>query len=123
MKSSHHTPTLANDSLVAATVPEQPERLRLQHPGQIEHQQQPAAEIAERVAGRRHPVGLFRLGHARQHRVVEHQRPRDAQVAEDEDHGRPLPAAFGDGGEQEGADDADQREADEQPLAPGGESP
>ena len=90
---------------------------RLQDPREVEQQQQAAAEVAERIARRRHAVGLVGPRDVRQQRVVEHRRARHADVAEDEQRGGEDPVALPDERHRGGCRDADEHEPGQQPLA------
>ena len=55
---AHHIATATNDARVARRRVGEPERLRLQDPREVDQEQHAAAEVAHRVAGRRHAIGF-----------------------------------------------------------------
>ena len=55
---SHQTPTLTNESVIAAIVSGRAERRGAENPGEVDEQQHAAADEADRVAGRRDAVDL-----------------------------------------------------------------
>ena len=63
---------------------------------QVERQQQAAAEVAQRPAAAGDPVALVRRGDPAQQRVVDDQRPAQAEVGEDQQQHAQLPAGAGD---------------------------
>jgi hypothetical protein len=92
------------------------ERGRHQDPEQIENKHDSAAEVAESVRGRGHPVDFVWRGDMRQQRIVEHEACGDGEVGNHEDHQRRLPFAPIDASHHEGRDDADAHEQRQQPL-------
>ena len=87
---SHHTATLTNDAFGRRGGVGEAERLRTENPREVEQQQHAAAEIAERIARRRHAVGLFGPRDVREQRVVEDGRARHADVADEEEQSTPA---------------------------------
>ena len=68
VNAAHHT---AADSMLirTASAGAEPERVVQGHHGQVDREQQPAAEVAERPAARGDPVALVGLG-AISHRIA-----------------------------------------------------
>ncbi len=80
----------------------QPEPLRLDDPGEIDREEQSAAEETHRERRRRHAVELVRPRDVRQKRVVEHDRAGHPDIAEHEERGGQLPVAFANQGHGRG---------------------
>ena len=88
VNNSHHTATVTNDSCTAWAESRRPNSAGLLHHDHVDQEQQPAAEVPQRVAEGGHAVELLRLGDVEQQRVVEHH----AAVEPDGGRARTAPA-------------------------------
>ena len=79
----------------------EPEGLVAEVDGQVEHEQEAAAEVAERPAARGDPVAVVLVGDERQDRVVDHAGRAEEQVAQHDADGGELPVVAG--GEEDAA--------------------